>query len=129
MARPLPEAARKLFNATNLVTVATLNPGGEVHLSMVWAKVDGDDIVFSTLSSRRKSANLGRDPRVSLITFDPEEPYHYAEIRGRASVVADPGGSLLQELAAKYTGGDSWPDSAPDRRVIVRVTPDHVFTR
>ena len=129
MGRPLPEAARKLFDATNLVSVATLNPDGRVQLSLVWAKVDGDDIVFSTLNSRRKYVNLERDPRVSLITFDPEEPYHYAKIRGRAGMVDDPGGSLLQELAAKYTGGDSWPDSAPDRRVIVRVTPEHVFTR
>ena len=129
MGRPLPEAARRLFDATNLVAVATLNPDGGVQLSMVWAKVDGDDVVFSTLKDRYKAVNLDRDPRVSMITFDPEEPYHYAEIRGTASVIDDPGGSLLQELAAKYTGGDSWPDSAPDRRVIVRVTPDHIFTR
>lgn len=129
MGRPLTEAARRLFDATNLVAVATLTPNGSVQLSMVWAKVDGDDVVFSTLKDRHKALNLDRDPRVSLITFDPEEPYHYAEIRGRAAMVDDPGGSLLQELAAKYTGGDSWPDSAPDRRVIVRVTPDHVFTR
>ncbi|HEU5156948.1 MAG TPA: PPOX class F420-dependent oxidoreductase [Streptosporangiaceae bacterium] len=129
MGRPLPDDARRLFDATNLVTVATVNPDGRAQMSLVWAKVDGDDIVFSTLKDRRKFVNLERDPRVSLITFDPEEPYHYATVRGQASIVDDPGGSLLQELAAKYTGGDSWPDSAPDRRVIVRVTPDYVFTR
>lgn len=129
MAQPLPGMARRLFDGANYVTVATLNPDGAAQTSIVWTKVDGEDVVFSTIKDRRKYKNLARDPRVSLITFDPAEPYHYAEIRGRVSMVDDPGGALLQELARKYTGaGDAFPDPAPDRRVIVRVTPEKIVT-
>jgi PPOX class probable F420-dependent enzyme len=121
------DEARKLFNGTNFVTIATVNPDGGPQTSIVWAKVDGDDIVFSTIKGRRKHENLERHPRVSAMTFDPADPYHYAEVRGTVTIVDDPGGSLLQDLAHKYTGG-SWPDSDTDHRVIVRVAPDKVIT-
>ncbi len=96
MAQPLPEMARTLFDGTNLVTVATVNPDGGAQASPVWAKVDGDDIVFSTIKGRRKYKNFERDPRVSLIAFDPAEPQHYAEVRGRVSMVDDPGKVITQ---------------------------------
>jgi PPOX class probable F420-dependent enzyme len=128
MGQPLPEIARRLFDGTNYVTVATVDPDAGVQTSIVWARVDGDDIVFSTIKDRRKYKNFERDSRVSIITFDPADPYRYAEVRGRVTVADDPGGSLLQELARKYTGNDSWPDKASDRRVIVRVTPEKVVT-
>jgi PPOX class probable F420-dependent enzyme len=127
MGQALSEAVRAYFDGTNYVTVSTINPDGGPQTSIVWARVDGDDIVFSTIKDRRKYRNIERDPRVSLITFDPAEPYHYAEVRGRAGTVDDPGGSLLQELAHKYTGRPI-KDIAPERRVIVRVTPERVVT-
>ncbi|HEY7484528.1 MAG TPA: PPOX class F420-dependent oxidoreductase [Streptosporangiaceae bacterium] len=126
MGLPLPDEARALFDGTNFVTVATVNSDGGPQTSIVWAKVDGDDIVFSTIKSRLKYRNLARDPRVSVLTYAADEPYHYAEVRGRATMVDDPGGSLLQELARKYEG-KSWPDNAPDQRVIVRVAPEKVI--
>jgi hypothetical protein len=32
----------------------------------MWVKVEGDEILFSTLKNRQKAANLTRDPRVSI---------------------------------------------------------------
>ena len=68
-----------------------------------------------------------RSPRISAIVYDPADPYHYAEVRGRATFEDDPGGSLLQKMAQKYEGS-SWPDSDPANRVIVRINPDKVIT-
>ncbi|GAA2083433.1 PPOX class F420-dependent oxidoreductase [Actinomadura alba] len=126
MPQRLPDEARRLFDGTNFVTIATVDPDGGPQTSIVWARPDGDDIVFSTIKGRRKHENLARHPRVSAIVFDPADPYHYAEVRGTVTIEDDPGGSLLQELAHKYTGG-SWPDSDPDRRVIVRISADKVI--
>ncbi|MBC6459243.1 PPOX class F420-dependent oxidoreductase [Actinomadura sp. HBU206391] len=126
MPQPLPDEARDLFDGTNFVTIATVNSDGGPQTSIVWAKLDGDDIVFSTIKGRRKHENLVRHPRVSAIVFDPADPYHYAEVRGAVTIEDDPGGSMLQELARKYTGG-SWSDSDPANRVIVRISPDKVI--
>ncbi len=40
------------------MTVATIDPDGKPQLSVVWAKHDGDDVLFSTIKGRRKYANL-----------------------------------------------------------------------
>lgn len=127
MTQPLPDRARTLFDGKNFVTIATVDPDGGPQTSIVWAGLDGDDVVFSTIKGRRKYDNLVRSPRISAIVYDAADPYHYAEVRGRATFVDDPGGSLLQEMAQKYEGR-SWPDSDPANRVIVRISSDKVIT-
>jgi PPOX class probable F420-dependent enzyme len=124
----LDDKARKLFDSTNFVTVATINPDGAPQASVVWAKVDGDDVVFSTVKGRVKHRNMVRDPRVNLTAFDLQNPYVYAEIRGTAAIVDDPEGALIDELSRRYTG-KLWEEHGPAERVIVRVTPTHVYAR
>jgi len=121
----LPERARELFDGRNHATVATIDPDGRPQSSVVWARTDGDDVLFSTIKGRRKYANLSRDPRLSMLVFDPADPYTYAEVRGTAVITDDPAAELIEELAVKYTGQSFGPRSG-ERRVIVRVTPDRV---
>jgi PPOX class probable F420-dependent enzyme len=93
-------------------------------------KRDGDDILFSTTVDRRKKKNLDRDPRVSVVVQNPEQPYEYAEIRGTARMTTEGGAELIDELSEKYTGKkyrDFNPAAAQDaQRVIVRITPQKV---
>ncbi|WP_067816906.1 PPOX class F420-dependent oxidoreductase [Actinomadura kijaniata] len=128
MADTLNDKARELFDGTNFVTLSTIEPDGHPQSSVVWAKMDGDDVVFSTVKGRRKHGNLTRDPRVTLCVFDQENPYAYAEVRGTATIVDDPEGALIQELSHKYTG-QPWKEHGPAERVIVRVSPAKVYTR
>ena len=121
----LPQLARELVDGRNFASVATVQPDGAPQSSVVWIKRDGDDVLFSTIRGRRKTANLEADPRVSLLVTDAVSPYRYAEIRGHAEITDDPAAALIDELAHKYTGE---PFDAPpgQRRVIVRVRPAHV---
>ena len=121
----LPEIARELFDRPNHVTVATIEPGGRPQTSLVWAKIDGDDVVFSTIKGRRKYANLTRDPRISVLVYDTADPYTYAEVRGVATITDDPAAKLINELALKYTG-QPFGYRPDEQRVIVRVVPDKV---
>jgi PPOX class probable F420-dependent enzyme len=121
----LPDAARALFDAPNHVTVATIDPGGRPQTSLVWAKTDGDDVLFSTIKGRRKYANLTRDPQISALVYDTADPYTYAEVRGTATVTDDPDAELIGELALKYTG-QPFGHRPGEQRVIVRITPDKV---
>jgi PPOX class probable F420-dependent enzyme len=121
----LAERARELFDGRNHVVVATIDPDGRPQSSVVWARTDGDDVLFSTIKGRRKYANLARDPRLSVLVFDPADPYTYAEVRGTATVTDDPAAELINELAVKYTG-EPFGSRPGEQRVIVRVTPDRV---
>ncbi len=121
----LPERARELFDGPNHVAVATIDPGGRPQSSLVWARTDGDDVLFSTIKGRRKYANLTRDPRVSALVYDGADPYIYAEVRGSATITDDPDAELINELALKYTG-QPFGHRPGEQRVIVRITPEKV---
>jgi PPOX class probable F420-dependent enzyme len=121
----LPERARALFDAPNHVTVATVDPDGRPQMSLVWARTDGDDVLFSTIKGRRKHANLTRDPLISALVYGPADPYTYAEVRGTATITDDPAAELINELALKYTG-QPFGLRPGEQRVIVRIRPDKV---
>ena len=121
----LPEPAKALFDGPNHVTVATIDPGGRPQTSLVWAKRDGDDVLFSTIKGRRKYANLTRDPRLSALVYDPADPYAYAEVRGTVTITEDPEAELINELALKYTG-QPFGDRPGEERVVVRIRPEKV---
>ncbi len=122
----LPEPARELFDGPNFVTVATVDPDGTPQLSIVWAKLDGDDLLFSTIKGRRKYSNLMRDGRASALVTPAGDGYSYAEVRGTATVTDDPEAALINELSLKYTG-QPFGERPGEQRVIVRLTPHHVF--
>ncbi len=128
MAATLDQATRVLLDGKNFATVATLNPDGGPHTSVVWIGRDGDTVVFSTTAGRRKARNLARDPRISITIFDIANPYHSAEVRGTAELTEDPQKSLPTALSRKYLGQDPPPEPAQIKRLIVRVTPQKINT-
>ncbi|GGO87173.1 PPOX class F420-dependent oxidoreductase [Wenjunlia tyrosinilytica] len=126
MATALPDTVKKLLNGQAFASVATIQPDGSPQLSIVWAKRDGDDVLFSTVAGRRKHENLERDPRLSLLLKDEADPYVYAEIRGTATMTTEGGRELIDELSRKYMGKDYAYDTPDTVRVVVRVTPRKV---
>jgi PPOX class probable F420-dependent enzyme len=120
------EATKALLDGRNYPVVATTNADGSPQSSVVWARRDGDTVVFVTVQGRRKERNIRRDPRVSLSVFDLADPENYVEIRGRAEVTVEGGRELNDELARKYLGTDFPPEPAGVVRVLVRVVPEHI---
>lgn len=129
MAAPLSDSSKALFDGTHFVTAATIQPDGSPQLSVVWAKVDGGDVLFSTVEGRRKHLNLVRDPRVTLLVNPADAPYSYVEIRGEATLTTENGRELIDELSQRYLG-KGYPVEPPEVvRVVVRVTPRKVIER
>lgn len=125
----LTDAVRTLFDDKNFAVLSTLEPDGAPHSTVVWVMRDGDDLLFALPRSRRKTANLYRDPRASVVIFDPASPYESVQVQGTSSIEDDPDGKLIDRLSHKYTGGP-YPGFAgpnPDW-VTVRVTAEKVFS-
>jgi len=127
------ELKKYLDDSRVFATVATVAADGRPHLTVVWIKRDGDDLLFSTTVDRAQGKNIARDPRVTVMINPPENPYTYAEIRGTATLTPDPASDLVNELSLKYTGQEYAtfnPASKNDgERVIVRVTPSRTTGR
>ncbi|WP_380278339.1 PPOX class F420-dependent oxidoreductase [Kitasatospora purpeofusca] len=127
MSAQLSDQAKALLDAKSFAVVTTIQPDGSPQSSVVWVKRDGEDILFSTVEGRRKHLNLVKDPRVSLLVNPPENPYTYLEVRGDVSLTREGGRELIDELAHKYQGQETYGYDGPDDvRVIVRVTPRKV---
>jgi len=125
----LPETAKRLLDAQTFAVVSTINPDGAPQSSVVWIKRDGDDLLFSSIRGRRKTRNLERDPRVSVVLYDPADGYSYVEVRGTVSITEEGGDELINELSRKYTG-EAFTESRPGAvRVVFRITPTHVVDR
>jgi PPOX class probable F420-dependent enzyme len=131
MAVPLPDDVKQCVDdAKVFVTLATILPDGRPHLTVVWVKRDGDDLLVSTTADRQQGKNMTRDPRVTLVISPPDNPYLYTEIRGSVTLTPDPAKDLPDELSRKYTGQDYLtfnPASVNDgARLIVRITPEKI---
>lgn len=130
MSAQLPDIAKSLLDAQTFVTVATINPDGSPQTSVLWATYEDDDLLLSTVEGRAKERNWRRDPRVSVLFFDPAKPYGYVEVRGHVELTTDGGPELIQRLAQLYTGGPYTADEGTDNvRVVVRVKAEKVNVR
>ena len=124
----LRDRDRRILEAPNFASVATLMPNGSSHVSTIWIDVDGDDVVFNTSEGRVKTVNIRRDPRVSISVFDQDDPYEQVVIRGTVvDLTHDGAEEHIHRLAKKYLGVDAYPWlETGEQRVIVRVRPDRV---
>jgi PPOX class probable F420-dependent enzyme len=124
------DAVRQLLNDPNPAVLATVNPDGSPQTSVVWVARDGDDLLISSASGRRKDRNIRRDPRISLTLYDQQDPQLYAEIRGLAAVTEDADRKLAVQLAEFYEGpgaGAEYLELPPEVvRVVIRVTPQRI---
>jgi PPOX class probable F420-dependent enzyme len=115
-----------LLDGRPFAVLATLNPDGTPQTSVIWVARDGDVLVFTTHDQRRKARNLIRDPRASVTVFAADDPYRTADIRGTVELVDDPDRRLSVELTRRYLDQDPPPDPPGSRRLIGRLTPEHV---
>src|SRR4051812_26447749 len=121
----LTDKVRTLFDGKNFAVLSTIEPDGKPHSTVVWAKRDGDEILFALPKTRRKTANLKRDSRATVVIFDAANPYESAQVQGTASIEDDPNGMLVDELSLKYTGGPYPGFAGPNPQwVIARITAD-----
>jgi PPOX class probable F420-dependent enzyme len=104
----LPESARSLIKSGAHAHLVTLNPDGSPQVTLVWAGVEGDDIVTAHLFATRKVQNIRADGRVA-ITFECDTKSamglsEYLVIYGQATIEEGGAPQLLQELAWIYMG-------------------------
>ena len=104
---------------------------GTLHTTPVWVDSDhGAQISFNTARGRAKERHLLRDPRISLVVVDPDDPYRWLSVSGKATLVDEGADAQIDDLAKKYLGEDEYPWRTPgERRVTVRIEPEQVDSR
>ncbi len=123
----LDATAKALAQGKNFAAFTTLLPNGQPSTHMMWIDADDEHVLINTETGRQKYRNVEHEPRVAVAVFDAENPYRYAEIRGRVvgKVTGAEARQHIDRLSEKYTGG---PYSAPiaSERVILQIEPERV---
>lgn len=127
----LTDRARALLDDPRTFAVlGTANRDGSPQTTVHWVARDGDDILISTVRGRRHANNVERDPRVSVLAYDADDPYRYLEVRATAVVTEEGGRELIDDLMEKYRGRRPYDADPPEAvRLVVRVPPEHVVLR
>lgn len=122
-----PESFRKLLESPGVCVISTIEPDGGPHTSAVWYLLDDDgQLKMSLNGARRKVQNLQRNPKVSVIFVDPENPHRNLEVRGKVNLTVDEDCSFRDKVGAKYDMDVSVIDKPGDVRYIVSVEPARV---
>ncbi len=117
----------QLLSSPNYAIVATRNRNGSIHQTVVWVRAEGDEIEVNSAVGRLWPTNLERDPHVSVLVQETGDPYHFVEIRGRASGTLEGADAHIDALAKKYLGVDEYPNRRDDeQRIKFVIRPDHV---
>ncbi len=126
----LDPAVRTLVEGPNFGALTTLFEDGSPQTQVMWVGADQDHILINTEIHRAKFANVQRDPRVGVLIWSRDDPYRYAEIRGRVVDVVhgDRARAHIDELSRRYTGSD-YANPIQSERVILRIAPDRVLTK
>jgi PPOX class probable F420-dependent enzyme len=124
----ITSAVRRILDGPHLTVLATTDPDGKPQTSVIFVKLDGDQLVFSTIKGRRKTLNLQRDPRANLLVHAlPVTGPDYATITGTVEIIDDPEGAFHQEMYDIFMGGATPPPEPGAERVIVRLSPTRVY--
>jgi PPOX class probable F420-dependent enzyme len=120
----------RLAEGKNLATVVTLMPDGQPQALLTWIGTDGEHLLVNTEPTRQRAKNLQRDPRVTVLIHSADDPWDWAEVRGRVVETVD--GQVardhIDELSHKYMGADYGSPIGPKGRILLKIAADKINT-
>jgi PPOX class probable F420-dependent enzyme len=131
----IPATHRDLAECPPVAALTTVAADGSPQTSVVWCDMDGDELRVNTMRGFAKERNMRRNPRVTLLCYDPRRPLRYLEVRGTVVEMTEDGAVRhLDQLASKYVGrpvryfGDVIPMRFAETEipVLCRIRPLHV---
>ncbi len=108
----------------NFGTIAVLLPSGQILSHVMWLDADDEQLLINTEIHRAKYKAVQQHPEVTVTIWDTENPYRYAEVRGRVAgeVRGDEARRHIDTLSQRYLGTD-YQATIESERVVLRVTP------
>ncbi len=100
---------------------------GQPMTHVMWVDADDDHVLLNTEVHRAKFKAIERDPRVTVTIWKRDDPYTYAEVRGRVveTVRGRRGARTHRRTLTEVPGtGTTTRQRITSERVLLRVAPD-----
>ncbi len=122
---------RELAQQANFAAFTVLLGSGTPMTHVMWVDADDDHVLINTEVHRAKFKAVERDPRVTVMIWERDDPYSYVEVRGRVveTVRGPEAREHIDALSRKYRGRDYDPAIIKSERVILRIAPDVQHSR
>jgi PPOX class probable F420-dependent enzyme len=116
-----------LHDEPNVAVVAALREDGTPHQTVVWVDWNGEHVLLNLNNFRAKLEHFERDPRVSLLVVDRNDPFRWLAIEGKVVEITPEGAyEHIVRQAGVYLGKEEYPLKEGERRILVRIAPERV---
>ena len=105
--------------------VTTLRADGSPHATVTWVDWDGEHVLVNITPERVKAHHLERDPRISVLTIDGDDPYRWVSVSGTAELTTEGANEHIEALSWRYRGR-TYGLGPDDQRLLARVRPERV---
>lgn len=131
----IPESHRDLIDGPRVAALSTVMPDGSPQTTAVWCSFDGTHVLVNCMRGFSKERNMRRNPKVTLLCYDPRRPLRSLEVRGTVAEMTEDGArDHLDRLATHHLGrraryfGDCVPAGFAETEtpVLCRILPTHV---
>ncbi len=125
MPATFPDSVLDLFERPIVCALSTVNEEGQPHTVPVWCDFDGTYVRVNAPAATKKAKDMQQNSKVAVMIVDPQQAYHWVEVRGHVIEVRDESqGSRehINKLSLKYLGNPVYPgfgDSNKDRLMYV----------
>ncbi len=127
MAQLSDPGVTQLLAKKNHAVVSSMNADGSIHSTVVWVDTVDGKLAVNSAVGRKWPTNLERDPRITVVVYDEDNPYDYVEVRGSVTSQLEGADDHIDRLAKKYLGVDSYPmRTEGEQRVTFLVEPSLV---
>jgi PPOX class probable F420-dependent enzyme len=117
--------AREILEAPNYIVLSIPRANGTVQSNVVWADLDGENILLNSAIGRHWPANLQKAKHATILAMADNNPYEWVSVEGELiSATTDDAIEEIDGLAKKYLGVDTYPNHRPDeQRISFRLRP------
>jgi PPOX class probable F420-dependent enzyme len=114
----------EMARGQNFAALTTLLPNGHPQTQVMWVDANDQHLLINTEVHRQKFHNVERDPRVTVMIWDKEDPYSFVEVRGEVvgKVKGPEARDHIDELSHKYRGRP-YQTRIRSERVVLRIAP------
>ncbi len=114
----------ELARGQNFAALTTLLPSGHPQTQVMWVDANDRHLLINTEVHRQKFRNVERDPRVTVMIWDKEDPYRFVEVRGEVveKVKGPEARKHIDELSHKYRGR-AYQTRIRSERVVLWIAP------
>ena len=131
------EEIKAFLKERRTMSMATIGPGGRIHMVAMWYGFVDGAIGFETKTKSQKVQNLRRDNRLTILVEDGDtyDQLRGVEIAGWGEIIEDPeqlfrlGISVFERYNAPYTEEmKPFVDAMLHKRVLVKLHEEQVVS-